>query len=219
MAVNAVSGEQLAGLVDDLGGLVGHVVVEDADVTGVTLVAEDVFLDIFPGAASIHATQLLLADVGIALAVDDVESLLQFFAMLRLRGDALCELVAEVSPSLAAADGVEEGVGNLQLLLHIVLQGEGTIGGQLLVAGNGTFDGGETDDLDDLHAAGGVGHYLAGDVNDALQNAFVLAEIRVQHRLRQGEVYVEGILVAPHDAGAVVGFVLRDMCKYRIVLQ
>lgn len=48
---------RLAGLVDDLGGLVGHVVVEDADVTGVTLVAEDVFLDILPGAASVHATQ------------------------------------------------------------------------------------------------------------------------------------------------------------------
>ena len=36
--------------------------------------------------------------------------------------------------------------------------------------------------------------------------------------LRQGEVHVEGILVATQDAGAVVGAVLRHMCQHRIIL-
>ena len=218
MTVAAVGSQQSAGLIDDLSGLVGHVVVVDADVTRVTLVAEDLVLDILPGAASIQAAQLLFADVGVTLVVDDIQSLLQFCLLRRILRHKLFQLVAKFCPRFAAAHRIKQRVGNLQLILHIVLQGEGTVGGQLLVAGNGTLDGGETDDLDDLHTAGRVGHDLTGDIHDALQHIPVLAELRVQHGLRQWEVDIKGILVTTEDAGAVVGLVLRHMCQHGIIL-
>ena len=142
MAVTAVSRQESTGLVDDLGGIVGHVVVVYADVTRVTLVAEDLVLDILPGAASIHATQLLFADVGITLIVDDLQGLLQFCLLRQFLRHKFFQLVAEFSPRFATAHRVKQRVGNLQLILHIVLQGEGSIGGQCLVAVNGTFDRG-----------------------------------------------------------------------------
>ena len=55
MAVATVGSQQFAGLVDGSGILVGSTVVVNADLTGVTLVFEDVLLDISPCAASIHA--------------------------------------------------------------------------------------------------------------------------------------------------------------------
>ena len=75
MTVATVGGQQLAGLVDDLGIRVGHVVVIDTDIAGVTLVGKDMLLDIRPGLAVVQLTELALLHVGIALTIDDLEGL------------------------------------------------------------------------------------------------------------------------------------------------
>ena len=60
MAVDAISGEQLAGLVDGGCCLVGNIVEIDADITGVSLIFQDVLLDVFPRLTTIEATELTL---------------------------------------------------------------------------------------------------------------------------------------------------------------
>jgi hypothetical protein len=55
VTVATVGGQQFAGFIDDLGIGVGDVVVVDTDVSRVTLVAEDVLLDVIPRASAIHS--------------------------------------------------------------------------------------------------------------------------------------------------------------------
>ena len=67
MTVATVGSQQLAGLVDDLGIRVGHVVVIDTDIAGITLVGKDMLLDIRPSLTVVQLAKLALLDVGIAL--------------------------------------------------------------------------------------------------------------------------------------------------------
>ena len=75
MTVATVGSQQLAGLVDDLGIRVGHVVVIDTDIAGITLVGKDMLLDIRPSLTVVQLAKLALLDVGIALTIDDLEGL------------------------------------------------------------------------------------------------------------------------------------------------
>ena len=75
MAVATVGSQQFAGFVDSSGSLIGHVVEVDTDITGVSLIFQDVLLDVFPRLTTIEATQFALPGDSVGLIVDDGESL------------------------------------------------------------------------------------------------------------------------------------------------
>ena len=79
MAVATVGSQQFAGLVDSSCRLVRHVIEVDTDITGITLILQDVFLDVFPRLATIHTTELLFPGNGIGLIVNDGEGLAEGF--------------------------------------------------------------------------------------------------------------------------------------------
>ena len=83
VTVYAVGRQQFAGFIDNLGSLVGNIVIVNADIAGVTLVFEYILTEILPRLSAIHAAQLLFAHVEVALAVDDVEGLLQLLLLWR----------------------------------------------------------------------------------------------------------------------------------------
>ena len=75
MAVATVGSQQFAGLVDSGCRLIGHIVEIDADVTGVSLIFQDVLLDVFPRLTTIEATQFALLGDVVGLIVDDGDGL------------------------------------------------------------------------------------------------------------------------------------------------
>ena len=92
-----------------------------------------------------------------------------------------------------------------------------TVLGQLLVGSNATLDGCEANNLYLLHATRSIGHNLARNVDNTLQDGSIVTEVRTEHRLAQIEMHVERTLLFAENAGTVVGLVLRDMSQHGVV--
>ena len=108
MAVATVGSQQFAGFVDGGCRLIGHIVEVDTDITGVSLIFQDVLLEIGPCAALIQMLDATLAHRVITLLVDDFDDFIQIDALLSTFLHDIVQLVTEFSPCLTTANGLEE---------------------------------------------------------------------------------------------------------------
>ena len=100
--------QQFTAAVDGGGSLVGHVVEEDAHITGVTLVGQHLLVQHLPCVPTVQLADAPLALTQVALAVDDVHGLLQVLSLYGIALGQFLQVVAEVGPCLTATDGVEQ---------------------------------------------------------------------------------------------------------------
>ena len=214
MTVDTVSGEQFAGLVDGGSRLVRHVVEIDADVTGVTQVLQEMLLDVGPRATVVQLPDATLALIDIALLVNNLYG----FRELGILRNHIVQQVAELRPSLTTTDRLEKGIGDTDILLDIFLQCQSTVLGQSLIDCRTTFNGGKSDKLYLLDAAGTVGHNLTRDIDNAIHHTLIVTIIGIELTLALVEMYKESIFLFAKDAGTVIRTVGRDMLHHRILL-